>query len=474
MNRDDNRPMGTSSNNLRSIPSIDRLLNDLAPSPVPRPLLTELARGLIVEIRSDGNVPDYSETLRLLEKRVVHWTQMRLQSVINATGIPLHTNLGRSPLSAEAVRLIAEVASGYCNLEFQIGDGARGSRGEYLERCLGVLCGCSGVAVVNNCAAALFLVLNQAVRDARPEVVISRGELVQIGGGFRIPDILSSSGAEMCEVGTTNRTTLEDYKAAITDRTGLILVVHRSNFYMDGFVTTPSLKELSALAKEVDVPLVFDQGSGAMVETEGFEGIGHERTVSEALSIGADLVCFSGDKLFGGPQAGLIAGDRGIIKTLKANPMYRALRCDKLTLSALQATTEASLSAGGGEIQEGDERIPLYETVAQSKDQLRERSERIVGAVEGKHLEVSVVDTITEMGGGTLPRSQMPSIALTVTSKTLSPSKLTRLLREGRPSIIGYVTSGVCHLDLRAVKPGQDEILIAALQGLDGGLKSEK
>ena len=211
-----------------------------------------------------------------------------------------------------------------------------------------------------------------------------------------------------------------------------------------------------------------------MVDTEGFEGIGHERTVSEGLSIGADLVCFSGDKLFGGPQAGLIAGDAGIIKTLKANPMYRALRCDKLTLSALQATTEAYLSSGAGKIQEGDEGIPLYETVAQSIDQLRERSERIVGALEGKQLDVQIVDTITEMGGGTLPRSQMPSIALAVASKTLSPSKLTRLLREDRPSIIGYVTSGVCHLDLRAVKPGQDEILIAALQRLDSELKSEK
>ena len=474
MNRDDNSAMGASSNNLRSIPSVDRLLNDLAPSPVPRPLLTELARGLIVEIRSDGNVPGYSEILRRLEERAVHLAQMRLQSVINATGIPLHTNLGRSPLSAEAVRLIEDVASGYCNLEFQIGDGARGSRGEYLERCLGVLCGCSGVAVVNNCAAALFLVLNQAVRDALPEVVISRGELVQIGGGFRIPDILSSSGAEMREVGTTNRTALEDYKAAITDRTGMILVVHRSNFYMDGFVATPSLKELSGLAKEVGVPLVLDQGSGAMVDTEGFEGIGHEMTVSEALSIGADLVCFSGDKLFGGPQAGLIAGDAGIVKGLKANPMYRALRCDKLTLGALQATAETYLSSGGNEFQEGAEGIPLYETVAQGIEQLRERSERIVGALGGEQLEVQIVDTATEMGGGTLPRSQMPSIALTLASATMSPQKLARLLREGRPSIIGYVTGGACFLDLRAVKPDQDEILIAALQRFDREMKSEK
>lgn len=460
--------MGASSNNLRSIPSVDRLLNDLTPCLVPRPLLAEQARDLVAEIRSSGEVPEYPETLRRLVERVGILTQSRLQSVINATGIPLHTNLGRSPLSAEAVGLVAEVANGYCNLEFQIGDGVRGSRGEYLERCLGVLCGSSGVAVVNNCAAALFLVLSQAVRDSRPEVVISRGELVQIGGGFRIPDILSTSGAEMREVGTTNRTTLEDYKAAITARTGLILMVHRSNFFMDGFVASPSVKELAALAKEFDVPLVYDQGSGAMVDTDEFDGVDHERTVSEALSSGADLVCFSGDKLFGGPQAGLISGEASVIKRLKSNPMYRALRCDKLTLSAMQVTVEAYLSSEKGK------GIPLYEVISQSICELRTRAERIVGALDGNHLELRIVDTTSEMGGGTMPQSRMPSVAVTVSCSRMSPQRVARSLREGPVSIIGYVSGGLCHLDLRAVKPEQDEILVTALQCLDCGLESKE
>ena len=462
--------MGSSNSNLRSIPSVERLLNDLGAQTLPRVLAAQIAREVVGEIRKEGIVPEYDVTLGHLKERVRRRSRTRLQSVINATGIPLHTNLGRSPLSSAAVDGIAAVASGYCNLEFKIGEGTRGKRGEYVEECVGALVGSPAVAIANNCAAALFLILNQVVREGRPEVIISRGELVQIGGGFRIPDILSSSGAVMKEVGTTNRTTIEDYESAVSERTGLILVVHRSNFYMKGFVEAPELKALVALGERFRIPLCYDQGSGALIDPGYLPGVENEQTVTELLSLGVDLVCFSGDKLLGGPQAGMICGRLDLIQELKKNPMFRALRCDKLILSALQAVAEGYLNAKGEGKESIETSLPVYQSLSATMEGLKERAEWLMTSVDAQTLQLDFARSETEVGGGTLPQSRLPSIAMTVCCDSLSAQNLARRLREGEPPLIGYVASGLCHLDLRTVAKGQDEILVGLLKDLDSKL----
>ena len=469
--------MGTKSHTLRSIPSVDRLLNDLgAAVAIPRPLVAQLARDVLDEIRTSGTVPEYAQILELLRDEVHGLGQTRLQAVINATGIPLHTNLGRSPLPAVAIKAITDVVDGYCNLEFQLGDGTRGKRGSYVERCLKALFSCSGAAVVNNCASALVLALSQIVRERRPEVVISRGELVQIGGGFRIPEILSASGAVMREVGTTNRTTLEDYEAAVTDQTGLILVVHRSNFYMKGFVEAPGLEELAALGQKRGVPVLYDQGSGAVLDPGLLDGVEHERTIGSALAQGVDLVCFSGDKLFGGPQAGLICGREELVSAMKTNPMFRALRCDKLTLSALQAVVEVYLE-NDSKLAEGlSPDLPALSCLAQSLAELEARAAKFQEQLSSSGLRVQRVDTETEVGGGTLPQSRMPSVGITIFCERRSAQKLASLLREGAPPVVGYVANQLVHLDLRTVLPEQDDVLLECLRSVASrvmGIKEE-
>ena len=456
------RGMGSEANDLRSIPSVDRLINDLAPTVVPRPLVVCLARAVLGDMRSEGVIPPYEEAVRRLEAEVKRLERMRLQRLVNATGIPLHTNLGRAPLAASVGTQVGDIARGYSNLEFDLGTGKRGRRGDYAERCLAQLTGASGVAVVNNCAAALILILNQAVRSGRSEVVISRGEMVQIGGGFRIPDILASSGARMREVGTTNRTTVADYEAAIGEETGMILVVHRSNFFMEGFVASPELRELVRLGERSGIPVVYDQGSGSLVDTGRYPGVPHERTVSEAIDQGASLVCFSGDKLFGGPQAGIVAGNKEEINALKKNPLFRALRCDKLVLCALQATAEAYLRMSSDKASDGA--VPVHEMLSESVESLRRRAEALCSANVPREWQLAVADTVIEVGGGTLPQSRVPSVAVTVRSRVVPGPQIARAFREASMPIIGYVTNGAFHLDLRTVDPRDDEVIIQELK----------
>ena len=459
--------MGAASRSFRSIPSVDRLLNDGSDSVVlPRPLAVLLARELLNEIRLEGEVPEYQQILQAFRERIRRLERTRLQPVINATGIPLHTNLGRSPLSSTAVEALTRVVSGYCNLEFQLDEGTRGKRGAYVEHCLQALFQCSGAAIVNNCAAALVLALSQSVREGRPEVVISRGELVQIGGGFRIPEILSASGAVMREVGTTNRTTLEDYEGAISDRTGLILIVHRSNFYMKGFVELPDLKDMAVLGRDRGVPVLFDQGSGAVLDPGELEGVESELIVSEVLSHGIDLVCFSGDKLFGGPQAGLICGRSDLVSAMKGNPMFRALRCDKLTLSALQAVLETYLGHSAKLAPDASPQLPVLESLVQSVSNIKARAEGLMASLDSLGLEIELVETEVEVGGGTLPQSRIPSAGIAIKYEGVGAQKIARYLREGRPGIVGYVANQRCYLDLRTVPVEQDELLGACLRSV--------
>ena len=378
--------------------------------------------------------------------------------MINGTGILVHTNFGRAPLGPDVISALSTIGSNYNNLEYNLTGGARGGRAAYLEHGLAVLCGAEAATVVNNNAAALVLILHHFCRAAAREVVISRGELLQIGGGFRIPDVLESSGARLREVGTTNKTSLNDYARAITRQTALVLKVHRSNFFMDGFVESPLTEDIAALARRKRVPFVEDLGSGAMVQTQTVEGMEHEPTPAEVIGRGVDLVCFSGDKLLGGPQAGIIAGRRKLVAALKREPLFRALRCDKLILSALEATVDHYLR--------GDQAIPVLEMLHVTNDDLRGRAERIIAALDGLPLVARVGTGRAQIGGGTLPRSAMPSVTLDLTHRTLTSQELAGRLREQPIPVIGYIARGIVKLDLRTIFPRQDGDVVSALRAV--------
>ena len=373
--------------------------------------------------------------------------------MINGTGILIHTNLGRAPLGSAAIETLTSIGASYNNLEFDLGGGERGGRAAYLEHNLALLCGAEAATVVNNCAAALVLVLRHFARPPRDQVVISRGELIQIGGGFRIPEILEASGARLREIGTTNKTTLSDYAKAMGRETALVLKVHRSNFFMSGFVESPSAEEIAALARKHRVPFVEDLGSGAIIATEKIAPIEHEPTPAEVLKRGVDLVCFSGDKLLGGPQAGIIAGKEQYVARLKREPFFRALRCDKLILGALQTTVDLYLS--------GDSNA-LMDMLQTPLETLRARAENILAGLKGSALRISIGQGKAQLGGGTLPRSVIPSVTLDITPDGALADFAARL-RVAAPPIIGYVSGGKYKIDLRTVFPAQDSAVIRVL-----------
>jgi L-seryl-tRNA(Ser) seleniumtransferase len=362
------------------------------------------------------------------------------------------------------LRVLQEIGGCYNNLELNAETGKRGDRAAYLEHNLAVLCGSDASTVVNNCAAALVLILKHYCTDDRPEVVISRGELIQIGGGFRIPEILEASGAHLREVGTTNRTTVGDYVRAIGPSTGLILRVHRSNFFMEGFVDAPPMQELVTAAKKKRIPVVEDLGSGALIRTERALGVQHEPMPSESLKAGVDLVCFSGDKLMGGPQAGVIAGKRRAVSALKKHPLYRAMRCDKLAIASMQVCVDAYL--------DGQERdaIPVVELLSAPVNELQHRAGAIRDAVVKSNLEVSVSAGSARVGGGTLPRVSLDSVVLELRSARLSAAALSSRLRAAKPPVVCTISGNCVRIDLRTVFPAQDAELAAVIleAGQDG------
>jgi len=447
---------------LREIPAVDRLLQSLEPVSLPRPVVARVVREHLAILRKSGDIPAFEGIVDGIREKLVRLARSRIQPVVNATGVVVHTNLGRSPLGASAVRSLAETASSYNNLEFDLDSGKRGSRAEYLENNLAILCGAQAATVVNNCAAALVLVLRHFCAGEKNEVVISRGELIQIGGGFRIPDILESSGARLREVGTTNKTSIKDYERAVGSRTGLLLRVHRSNFFMEGFVNSPPTKELAQLARKKRVPLIEDLGSGAMLDTDRLAPVEHEPTPAESLKQGVSLVCFSGDKLFGGPQAGLIAGKKRQVRALKQEPFFRALRCDKLVLAALQVTIDAYLESST--VSDPAATIPLVEMLGTPCDPLRERADKILAAIQGLPIEAGMKDSQAQIGGGALPRSHIPSVAVWLRPGKETAAELSARLRRSHPPIVGYVEKGCLVLDLRTVFPDQDGILARTLQ----------
>lgn len=446
------------------LPSVEKLALALAEEvSLPRPLVTGFVKRALAQWRErleQGENAD-RETIEgdvLSGLRI--FATSRLQPVINATGVLIHTNLGRSPLGQRASDALAQVATGYSNLEFNLLDGKRGKRAGYLETALAVLLETEAATAVNNCAAALVLSLRTLISPEKNEVIVSRGELVEIGGGFRIPEVLETSGARLVEVGATNKTHLEDYAGALTERTALILKVHRSNFYLGGFTAEPSVPELASLAREHGIPLVEDLGSGAVMNTDDLAPIDHEPTPQEALRNGIDLVIFSGDKLLGGPQAGIIAGDAGLVARIKDEPFFRAVRCDKLILTVLQECIDDYLRSKG----EARPDIPVLNFLSVPLEQLQARAESIVAELGGLPARIAIVETSSQTGGGTMPRAEFPSLALEIVPEGTGLEKLTTSLRSASPAVIGYVHEDRFLLNLRTVFPSQDKALTRALR----------
>ena len=412
---------------LQDLPSVDELVRGTAD-----PLAVAAARDVLERAREEIRAGAEPGDLRVrLEQALATARRPALRRVLNATGVLVHTNLGRAPLAAAALERIADT-SGYSNLEYDLSSGSRGSRQDHLAPLLRRLTGAQDAIVVNNNAAAMLLAL-AALAEGR-EVVVSRGELIEIGDGFRIPDVLARSGARLVEVGTTNRTRAADYEHAVGPDTALLLRVHQSNFRVVGFTEQPRLDELAAVARRHELPLLDDLGSGALVDVDG------EPTPAAALAAGADLVCFSGDKLLGGPQAGIVAGRADLIERLRRHPLHRALRSDKLTLAALEGTLLLYLDS--------PDEIPVLRMLREPVDAVRDRAERLARAADG-----AVEETVARVGGGALPLAELPSFACSVAEELAAP------LRAHDPPVIAVVRDGRTLLDCRTLTDAEaDEV----------------
>lgn len=397
-------------------------------------------------------MPDEVALLARMEDRLGSWTRKTLVAVINATGVVLHTNLGRAPLSRAALQAIQELSQGYANLEYDLEKGQRGSRTVHAEDLLRQITGAEAAMVVNNNASAVMLILTALAR--RKSVLIARSQLVEIGGGFRIPDVMRQSGARLLEVGATNRVHLYDYEQAIAEGpVALVMRAHRSNFQIIGFTSEPDLEEIVRVAHKANIPVADDLGSGSLLDTAVY-GLGHEPMVQESLAEGADLVCFSGDKLLGGPQAGVIVGRADLVARLKKHPLARAIRADKLCLAALSATLLHYLK------DEAEQEIPIWRMISTSSEETRERAESWKS-----HLgQGEVISGESTIGGGSLPGECLPTYLLAL--RTASANRLLARLRTGTPPIIGRAQEQLVVLDPRTVLPEQEETLLAKLSGI--------
>jgi L-seryl-tRNA(Ser) seleniumtransferase len=424
---------------LRDLPSVDRILADERVSGAPHELAVAAARVVLDRARDEIRAGrDPGSLVEAVLEELARSRRPSLRRVLNATGVLVHTNLGRAPLAPAALARVAEVGAGYSNLEFELEAGARGSRQSHLAPLLCRLTGAEAALVVNNNAAAVLLAL-AALAEGR-EVVVSRGELIEIGDGFRIPDVLARSGARLVEVGTTNRTRAADYERAIGPETALLLRVHQSNFRVVGFAELPTLAELAEIAARHELPLVDDLGSGALVP------LGDEPTPAESLRAGADLVTFSGDKLLGGPQAGIAVGRADVVERLRRHPLQRALRADKLTLAALEGTLSIALDPG-----QSTEQIPVLRMFHEPLQAVRGRAERLAELTGGE-----VEETVARVGGGALPLAELPSAGCAV------EEELAARLRLGDPPVVALVRDGRTLLDCRTLTDAEvDEIATA-------------
>jgi L-seryl-tRNA(Ser) seleniumtransferase len=448
----------------RRLPSVEEVLQRPEVAGLgaryPRAVVLRHLRMLLEEIRetaAGGDEDGLGEALRSLGRtlslRLETAARPSLVTVINATGVIVHTNLGRAPLSRHAAARVAEIAGAYSNLELDLVRGERGDREAHAETRLCDLLGVESTAVVNNCAAAVLLAAN-TLADGR-EVLVSRGELVEIGGSFRIPDVLAKSGARLREVGTTNRTRIADFRNAFTPETALILKVHPSNFRIVGFTEEPTLQELADLASAAGVPLVEDQGSGLLAPLSG--AAADEPDVASCLL--ADVVLFSGDKLLGGPQAGLVAGKRRYVEAMRRNPLYRALRVDKMTLAALDVVL-ADHEAG-----RASERVPVVRMATLGAAEIEGRARELARALAGEDsaLSASVEPGLSAVGGGAAPTAGIPTVLVALSHRERSPDALAAALRAGEPPVLARITEGRLVLDLRTVFPEDDGRLREAI-----------
>ncbi len=447
----------------RSLPAVDRLL--AAPplaearASFPHALLTELARDALADARraiaAGRPAPGMEQLAAMVLQRLGGISAAPLTPLINATGVIIHTNLGRAPHSTAAIAAMQAASGQYSSLEYDLGKGERGSRTDYLSALLRQLTGAEAAAIVNNNAAAVLLILSALAKSK--EVLVSRGQAVEIGGGFRIPDVMRQSGAKLVDIGTTNRTRLADYATAITPRTALLLNVHASNFRLIGFTEQAELAEMAQLAHERDLLLVDDLGSGSLLPTEDY-GLAHEPLVQESILAGADVVSFSGDKLLGGPQAGIIVGKRASIERIRKHPLMRALRVDKTTLVGLQATLLHYLRG------EAREQIPVWQMISAALPQLEQRAAAICVALSNAGIAASIRPGQSAIGGGSLPGETLPTCLVAIIPTSLSVDKLAARLRLGNPPVIARIADDVLLLDPRTLMPGQDEAVAAAVK----------
>ncbi|NWG33573.1 MAG: L-seryl-tRNA(Sec) selenium transferase [Chloroflexi bacterium] len=441
-------------NNLRDLPSVEQLLQNATRlietygRPLTLDALRETLDGARARFKLDPEtvLPSTDLILAQAESRLAAWTKPALQPVINATGVILHTNLGRAPLSNAAIRAMSEAAANYSNLEYDLDRGRRGSRLIHAESVLQKLLGVESALVVNNNASAVLLVLSALAN--RKRVLIARSQLVEIGGGFRVPDVMKQSGAKLIEVGTTNKVKLSDYENELAEAS-LVMRAHRSNFKIVGFTEEPELKAIAQAAHKAGVPVVDDLGSGALIDTARY-GLAHEPTVQESLAAGVDIVCFSGDKLLGGPQAGLIVGKKALLDTVKKHPLARAVRADKTCLAGITATLTHYLK------DEAEREIPVVRMMSMTAEQVKVRAEAWREALG----QGEVIRSESTVGGGSLPEETLPTFVLSLTVK--SPDTFLKKLRGANPPVVARTENDKALFDPRTVL--NDDILLKILK----------
>jgi L-seryl-tRNA(Ser) seleniumtransferase len=459
-------------NLLRKLPSVDVLMKTEEAQTLiekfSRDLVTNAVRSVLDELRSEirkAGVDSFPETrlssgnvIKRVEKGLQETFSSSLNQAINATGVILHTGLGRALLSEDAREAIHRASDGYCTLATDIETGRRGHRDIHLEGLLCELTGAEAATVVNNNAAATMLILNTMAQGR--EVIVSRGQLVEIGGAFRMPDVMEASGAILREVGTTNKTHLKDYIAAINENTGAIMRVHHSNYRIVGFAAEPSIEELSTVAQEHNLPLIDDLGSGALLDLKEF-GIETEPLVQDSIKTGVDVACFSGDKLIGGPQAGIIVGKELTIRRIRKNPLKRALRVGKLTIAGMEATLRLFLN-----LEKLKDKHPVYKMFSLTIDELEKRGQRILKKLQAEikvNVEFSLIDGGSQVGSGSVPVETIPTRLLKVQPATLSAENLAKKLRANNPPVFARIHKEVVLFDLRTIREEEDELVIEAL-----------
>lgn len=451
---------------LKSLPSVDALLKNFPPEKynINRPQARAAIRSVLSEIRQrilDGEeIADADlATKAAARQRMEDLAKPRLAPILNGTGVVLHTGLGRAPLSREVLdRAFCSIDS-YSSLEINLTTGKRGERLDLVADFFKALTPSEGAVIVNNNAAAVLLMLN-TIADGK-EVIVSRGQLVEIGGSFRMPDVIGKSGAMLVEVGTTNRTHLSDYEKAISERTGALLFVHTSNFRVEGFTREVPLTELAALAKSKKIPLLVDLGSGSLA-AQPIPGLATEPSITGILKDGADIASFSGDKLLGGPQAGIIVGRKKWLKRLHKNPLYRALRCDKVTLALLEQTMRTYIDTDV----HSSKNLALS-LLNRTREELRRQGEEVLNRIAAKtrgSTSITMVESTVEAGSGSLPQVPIPSIALMIASPSISPNDLAQRFRQARYPVVGYVHRGQYYIDLKAIPIEKSDLLVKAME----------